>query len=135
MSTPLTRGYVWTAGDTAGVSTATRQLSFVQTPSVRLVFHSAMQPPDATGPDEWGAYAAVLPSDPAVTGWGRTERQALSALAGQLRALADEEPVRDLSAIGQALVAAQRMPVDSLENWLAGIAGLPVLHEPGVVEA
>ena len=108
------------------------QLSFVETPRVVLEFDPSRQPPDATGPFEWGLFTAALASCPSLSGRGRTAELALSALAERLREFVAEQPARsDLTATGQALIAAQRVPVEALVRWLAERADEPVLYEPG----
>lgn len=105
-----------------------KQLSFVVAPRVLLRFHRARQPPDATGPFEWGAFAATLAGRPQLRGWGRTELQAITGLATLLRGLVDERPTTPrLTAFGQALTAAERLSAEALVTYLGAWAEEPVL--------
>jgi len=109
---------------------ARAQLSLVETPRVVLEYHPARQPPDASGPFEHGTFSARLAGGDAPTAWGRGESLALTALAEDLRDFAAQrEPVPALSALGQAIAAARRMPLDGLVRWLSEHAEDAVLHE------
>ena len=106
------------------------QTSFVETPSITMRYDPERQPPDATGPFEWGSYLAALRGDPKLVGEGRTEPLALADLAEILRAHAAERTCGPgLAAIDQALVAARTMSINQLEHWLAERAEDAVLHE------
>lgn len=103
------------------IAAAAEQLSFVDDARVMLVYDPSRQPPDATGPFEWGSFSAALAGCPSLHGWGRTEALALAALGERLRERVDGQPVGlGLGARDQALIAAQRMPLDDLVDWLAG---------------
>jgi hypothetical protein len=105
------------------------QLSLIETPRVVLEYDPRRQPPDATGPDEWGSYTAALASCPLLSGEGSTERLALTALAMRLTDYVGAQPAPgELSATGQALVAAERLPRDEVVRWLEQQADDPVLH-------
>jgi hypothetical protein len=110
------------------------QLSLIETPRLVLEFDPRRQPPDATGPFEWGSYTAALASCPSLSGQGRTERLALTALAMRLTDCVGEQPApRELSTTGQALVAAERLPRDEVVRWLEQRADDPVLHGMGTL--
>jgi hypothetical protein len=108
-----------------------QQLSFVEAATVVVKYDPLHQPPDATGPHEWGSFEATLQCQQPLSGQGRTERLALTALAERLHDCVAGRRVRaGLTALDQALVAAQRMTVDELAGWLERRAGEPVLIEP-----
>lgn len=105
------------------------QLSLIETPRVVVEYDPRRQPPDATGPDEWGSYIAALASCPSLSGEGSTERHALTALAKRLSDRVGAQPAPGaLSATGQALVVAERLPRDEVVLWLEQRADDPVLH-------
>lgn len=112
------------------------QLSSVPGASVTLLFFARRQPPDATGPNDFGLYVARLEAAPTVSGEGRTEDAALRALGPRLRDLADYGPARSaLTPVAQALRAAELLPEDELVDFLKRWAKAPVLgdEEPRAV--
>lgn len=112
------------------VVVAESQLSFIDSPRVVTQYYPSRQPPDATGPFEWGSFRAELVGSPALAGWGRTEHLAVTALAARLRErVADGVLAPGLSAVQQAFAAAQRMSADDLVGWLIGRAAPAVLYE------
>lgn len=102
----------------------TAQLSLVEAPRVVLGYDPRRQPPDATGPFEYGAFEATLAGHASLRAWGSTEQLALAALADERRA------PRGLAALDQALIAAERLSAVDLMRWLAGHADRPVLRGP-----
>lgn len=107
-----------------------QQLSFVESATVIVEYDSRRQPPEATGPFEWGCFKATLKCAEPLSGTGRTERLAMTALAKRLQDYVAAERVRaGLGALDQALVAAERMTSEELAGWLEQRACEPVLVE------
>lgn len=106
------------------IAAVAEQLSFVDGVRIGLVYDPSRQPPDATGPFEWGSFTAALAACPSLNGSGRTEALALVALGERLRERVDRQAVGSgLGALDQALIAAQQMPLDDLVGWLASRTG------------
>jgi hypothetical protein len=62
----------------------------------------------------------MIVGNPYKRGWGTNERDAIRALAVELKRLAQDIPPRGgLSAFGQVRIAAERLPIDELTEWLA----------------
>jgi hypothetical protein len=108
-------------------------LGYVEAPApdeadVLLEYDPTRQPPDATGPFEWGVFSAKLNDLPAA--YGRTEHLALSALAKQLLKLAaTRRKARGLTILDQAMAAADHKPIEDLARWLTDRAEEPVRHK------
>jgi hypothetical protein len=96
------------------------QLSFVDAPRVVVRWHRMVSPPDSIGPFDTAAFEAALATSPELSGWGRTEESAIAALADRLcRLVGGRSAANELTALGQVLVAAQRLGPDELARWLA----------------
>jgi hypothetical protein len=105
------------------------QLSFLDAPRTVLRWHPRVSPPDSIGPFD-RAYEAALAQCPGLCGWGRCEDAAIEALGDRLRTLVDQRAaVGGLTAVGQALAAAQRLDRDQLGRWLSDRAEELVLAE------
>jgi hypothetical protein len=106
------------------------QLSFLDAPCTVLRWHPRLSPPDSIGPFDRGAYEAALAQWPRLNGWGRSEDAAIEALGDRLRQLVDQHAaVGGLTAVGQALCAAERLASDQLARWLADRAEELILAE------
>lgn len=104
------------------------QLSLTGSARIELEYHPLRQPPDATGPEDDGAFRAVLSGVSDCTGWGRSAPLALAALAEALRHHAENlDDCDGVAPASHALAAAQRLPRERLLWWLAERAGEPVL--------
>lgn len=105
------------------------QLSFLDAPRTVLRWHPRVSPPDSIGPFD-RAYEAALAQCPRLGGWGRSEDAAIEALGDRLRQLVDQQvAVGGLTAVGQALCAAERLDRDQLACWLSDRAEGLILAE------
>jgi len=103
-------------------TSSTGQLSLIPVPTVVIEFDPNMYVWDEDL--HVGAFIAWAPSLPNLAGLGATDEQAISQLAGELRAAACRNTVRanDLCARGQLLVAASRFGADRLVDYLRDLA-------------
>jgi len=106
------------------------QLSFVTAPRVLVRYHPCHQPPTAGGPFAYGMFVASLAGQPRIAGEGATEEEAIHQLAARLCDLAvHDHRLGRLTALGQALSAADRLTHDDLVVYLTQRAGEPRLAE------
>jgi hypothetical protein len=103
------------------------QLGLFEEPRVVLRWHRDVSPPDARGPLD-RSFEATLDQDRRLTGWGRSERSAVRALAHALRVAAIERGrVDGFTGVAHALTAAALLQREALERWLTDLAGEPQL--------
>ncbi|MGI8904501.1 MAG: hypothetical protein ACR2IP_12825 [Solirubrobacteraceae bacterium] len=104
------------------------QLSFMPMPRVLVRYDPDVQPPEATGPFEFGTFTASLAGHPGVRGEGKTEQAALGELATQLRDHTHRHGAKGrLTVLDQALTAAARLSEGDLITYLENRAEEPVL--------